>query len=146
MSQAISVIACVDEDRRTPVSRLTAYWVAKCFAARRRIHHARRRGEKTAIPPTQALALPVHEAQSGVGSGFSLPRPSVPDEQSAHCAVQPTFFAGRFWFYDHCCSAGWRNAHRSCDTTDGRGAFAMNSTRVVGTYSAGASSKKCVRP
>ncbi|MDI5829668.1 hypothetical protein MJN51_37305, partial [Salmonella enterica subsp. enterica serovar Kentucky] len=26
--------------------------------------------KKTAIPPTQALALPVHEAQSGVETAF----------------------------------------------------------------------------
>lgn len=53
---------------------------------------------------------------------LSLPRPSVPDEQSAHCAIG-RLSCRAFWFTTTVAALDGGNAHRSCDTTDGEGAF-----------------------
>ncbi|SUG87511.1 decarboxylase [Salmonella enterica subsp. enterica] len=78
--------------------------------------------KKTAIPPTEALALPVHEAQSGVETAFRYhARQCLMN--SRRIALLADFLAGRFWFTTTVAALDGGNAHRSCDTTDGEGAF-----------------------
>ncbi len=80
--------------------------------------------------------------KSGVGDGFSLPRPSVPDEQSAHCATI-YLLPGVFGLMTTVARWMAENAHRSCDTTGWEAGLLMsNPNFFVGTYSAGASSKE----
>lgn len=65
----------------------------------------------------------------------------MPDEQSAHCAIG-RLSCRAFWFTTTVAALDGGNAHRSCDTTDGEGAFDEQHPNFVGTYSAGASSKE----
>lgn len=122
MSQAISAASAILDEQNAcfEIDRV----LGEMLAARRPgyIMLPADVAKKTAIPPTQALALPVHEAQSGVETAFSLPRPSVPDEQSAHCAIG-RLSCRAFWFTTTVAALDGGNAHRSCDTTDGEGAF-----------------------
>ncbi len=125
---------------RTPVSRLTACWV-KCLPHAGGIHHvARRCGEKRPSRLRRRWRCPCMKRKAA-WRRFSLPRPSVPDEQSAHCAIG-RLSCRAFWFTTTVAALDGGNAHRSCDTTDGEGAFDEQHPNFVGTYSAGASSKE----
>ncbi|EBG3841181.1 alpha-keto acid decarboxylase family protein [Salmonella enterica subsp. enterica] len=97
--------------------------------------------KKTAIPPTQALTLPVHEAQSGVETAFRYhARQCLMN--SRRIALLADFLAGRFglrpllqrWM------AETPIAHATLLME--KGLFDEQHPNFVGTYSAGASSKE----
>lgn len=96
---------------------------------------------KTAIPPTQALALPVHEAQSGVETAFRYhARQCLMN--SRRIALLADFLAGRFGLRP--LLQRWMAETPIAHATllMGKGLFDEQHPNFVGTYSAGASSKE----
>ncbi|WP_411024243.1 alpha-keto acid decarboxylase family protein [Salmonella sp. s58758] len=97
--------------------------------------------KKTAIPPTQALALPVHEAQSGVETAFRYhARQCLMN--SRRIALLADFLAGRFGLRP--LLQRWMAETPIAHATllMGKGLFDEQHPNFVGTYSAGASSKE----
>ncbi|EGG4118852.1 TPA: alpha-keto acid decarboxylase family protein [Salmonella enterica] len=141
MSQAISVAsaildeqnACFEIDRvlgEMLVARRPGYIMLPADVAK-----------KTAIPPTQALALPVHEAQSGVETAFRYhARQCLMN--SRRIALLADFLAGRFGLRP--LLQRWMAETPIAHATllMGKGLFDEQHPNFVGTYSAGASSKE----
>lgn len=97
--------------------------------------------KKTAIPPTEALALPVHEAQSGVETAFRYhARQCLMN--SRRIALLADFLAGRFGLRP--LLQRWMAETPIAHATllMGKGLFDEQHPNFVGTYSAGASSKE----
>ncbi|ECK0410976.1 alpha-keto acid decarboxylase family protein [Salmonella enterica subsp. enterica] len=97
--------------------------------------------KKTAIPPTQALALPVHEAQSGMETAFRYhARQCLMN--SRRIALLADFLAGRFGLRP--LLQRWMAETPIAHATllMGKGLFDEQHPNFVGTYSAGASSKE----
>ncbi|EDW0767522.1 alpha-keto acid decarboxylase family protein [Salmonella enterica subsp. enterica serovar Luke] len=141
MSQAISAASAILDEQNAcfEIDRV----VGEMLAARRPgyIMLPADVAKKTAIPPTQALALPVHEAQSGVETAFRYhARQCLMN--SRRIALLADFLAGRFglrpllqrWM------AEMPIAHATL--LMGKGLFDEQHPNFVGTYSAGASSKE----
>ncbi|EBV8460566.1 alpha-keto acid decarboxylase family protein [Salmonella enterica subsp. enterica serovar Javiana] len=141
MSQAISVASAI------------LYGQNACFEIDRVLGEmlaARRPGyimlpadvaKKTAIPPTEALALPVHEAQSGVETAFRYhARQCLMN--SRRIALLADFLAGRFGLRP--LLQRWMAETPIAHATllMGKGLFDEQHPNFVGTYSAGASSKE----
>ncbi|ECF2750994.1 alpha-keto acid decarboxylase family protein [Salmonella enterica subsp. enterica serovar Ituri] len=141
MSQAISAASAILDEQNA------------CFEIDRvlgEILAARRPGyimlpadvaKKTAIPPTQALALPVHEAQSGVETAFRYhARQCLMN--SRRIALLADFLAGRFGLRP--LLQRWMAETPIAHATllMGKGLFDEQHPNFVGTYSAGASSKE----
>ncbi|ENJ8650964.1 alpha-keto acid decarboxylase family protein [Salmonella enterica] len=97
--------------------------------------------KKTAIPPTQALALPVHEAQSGVETAFRYHARQYL-MNSRRIALLADFLAGRFGLRP--LLQRWMAETPIAHATllMGKGLFDEQHPNFVGTYSAGASSKE----
>ncbi|ENE1472054.1 alpha-keto acid decarboxylase family protein [Salmonella enterica] len=141
MSQAISVAsaildeqnACFEIDRvlgEMLAARRTGYIMLPADVAK-----------KTAIPPTEALALPVHEAQSGVETAFRYhARQCLMN--SRRIALLADFLAGRFGLRP--LLQRWMAETPIAHATllMGKGLFDEQHPNFVGTYSAGASSKE----
>lgn len=141
MSQAISAAsaildeqnACFEIDRvlgETLAARRPGYIMLPADVAK-----------KTAIPPTQALALPVHEAQSGVETAFRYhARQCLMN--SRRIALLADFLAGRFGLRP--LLQRWMAETPIAHATllMGKGLFDEQHPNFVGTYSAGASSKE----
>ncbi|ECF0757064.1 alpha-keto acid decarboxylase family protein [Salmonella enterica subsp. enterica serovar Albany] len=141
MSQAISAAsaildeqnACFEIDRvlgEMLVARRPGYIMLPADVAK-----------KTAIPPTQALALPVHEAQSGVETAFRYhARQCLMN--SRRIALLADFLAGRFGLRP--LLQRWMAETPIAHATllMGKGLFDEQHPNFVGTYSAGASSKE----
>ncbi|ECD8954487.1 alpha-keto acid decarboxylase family protein [Salmonella enterica] len=141
MSQAISVAssildeqnACFDIDRvlgEMLAARRPGYIMLPADVAK-----------KTAIPPTEALALPVHEAQSGVETAFRYhARQCLMN--SRRIALLADFLAGRFGLRP--LLQRWMAETPIAHATllMGKGLFDEQHPNFVGTYSAGASSKE----
>lgn len=141
MSQAISVAsaildeqnACFEIDRvlgEMLVARRPGYIMLPADVAK-----------KMAIPPTQALALPVHEAQSGVETAFRYhARQCLMN--SRRIALLADFLAGRFGLRP--LLQRWMAETPIAHATllMGKGLFDEQHPNFVGTYSAGASSKE----
>ncbi|ECW8112076.1 alpha-keto acid decarboxylase family protein [Salmonella enterica subsp. enterica] len=141
MSQAISAASAILDEQNAcfEIDRV----LGEMLAARRPgyIMLPADVAKKTAIPPTQALALPVHEAQSGVETAFRYhARQCLMN--SRRIALLADFLAGRFgsrpllqrWM------AETPIAHATL--LMGKGLFDEQHPNFVGTYSAGASSKE----
>ncbi|EBL5956901.1 alpha-keto acid decarboxylase family protein [Salmonella enterica subsp. enterica] len=141
MSQAISVASSILDEQNAcfEIDRV----LGEMLAARRPgyIMLPADVAKKTAIPPTEALALPVHEAQSGVETAFRYhARQCLMN--SRRIALLADFLAGRFglrpllqrWM------AEMPIAHATL--LMGKGLFDEQHPNFVGTYSAGASSKE----
>lgn len=141
MSQAISAASAILDEQNAcfEIDRV----LGEMLAARRPgyIMLPADVAKKTAIPPTQALALPVHEAQSGVETAFRYhARQCLMN--SRRIALLADFLAGRFglrpllqrWM------AETPIAHATL--VMGKGLFDEQHPNFVGTYSAGASSKE----
>ncbi|ECE6309347.1 alpha-keto acid decarboxylase family protein [Salmonella enterica subsp. enterica] len=141
MSQAISAASAILDEQNA------------CFEIDRvlgEILAARRPGyimlpadvaKKTAIPPTQALTLPVHEAQSGVETAFRYhARQCLMN--SRRIALLADFLAGRFGLRP--LLQRWMAETPIAHATllMGKGLFDEQHPNFVGTYSAGASSKE----
>ncbi|EAM2834756.1 alpha-keto acid decarboxylase family protein [Salmonella enterica] len=141
MSQAISVASAILDEQNA------------CFEIERVLGEmlaARRLGyimlpadvaKKTAIPPTEALALPVHEAQSGVETAFRYhARQCLMN--SRRIALLADFLAGRFGLRP--LLQRWMAETPIAHATllMGKGLFDEQHPNFVGTYSAGASSKE----
>ncbi|ECW2229736.1 alpha-keto acid decarboxylase family protein [Salmonella enterica] len=141
MSQAISVASAILDEQNA------------CFEIERVLGEmlaARRPGyimlpadvaKKTAIPPTEALALPVHEAQSGVETAFRYhARQCLMN--SRRIALLADFLAGRFGLRP--LLQRWMAETPIAHATllMGKGLFDEQHPNFVGTYSAGASSKE----
>ncbi|ECW8321220.1 alpha-keto acid decarboxylase family protein [Salmonella enterica] len=97
--------------------------------------------KKTAIPPTEALALPVHEAQSGVETAFRYhARQCLMN--SRRIALLADFLAGRFGLRP--LLQRWMAETPIAHATllMGKGLFDEQHPNFVGTYSAGAGSKE----
>ncbi|ECH2002343.1 alpha-keto acid decarboxylase family protein [Salmonella enterica subsp. enterica serovar Javiana] len=141
MSQAISVAsailyeqnACFEIDRvlgEMLAARKPGYIMLPADVAK-----------KTAIPPTEALALPVHEAQSGVETAFRYhARQCLMN--SRRIALLADFLAGRFGLRP--LLQRWMAETPIAHATllMGKGLFDEQHPNFVGTYSAGASSKE----
>ncbi len=141
MSQAISVASAILDEQNAcfEIDRV----LGEMLAARRPgyIMLPADVAKKTAIPPTEALALPVHEAQSGVETAFRYhARQCLMN--SRRIALLADFLAGRFglrpllqrWM------AETPIAHATLRM--GKGLCDEQHPNFVGTYSAGASSKE----
>lgn len=141
MSQAISAASAILDEQNAcfEIDRV----LGEMLAARRPgyIMLPADVAKKTAIPPTQALALPVHEAQSGVETAFRYhARQCLMN--SRRIALLADFLAGRFglrpllqrWM------AETPIAHATLLME--KGLFDEQHPNFVGTYSAGASSKE----
>ncbi|EDX3115007.1 alpha-keto acid decarboxylase family protein [Salmonella enterica subsp. enterica serovar Mississippi] len=141
MSQAISAASAILDEQNTcfEIDRV----LGEMLAARRPgyIMLPADVAKKTAIPPTEALTLPVHEAQSGVETAFRYhARQCLMN--SRRIALLADFLAGRFglrpllrrWM------AEMPIAHATL--LMGKGLFDEQHPNFVGTYSAGASSKE----
>ncbi|EJO0505106.1 alpha-keto acid decarboxylase family protein [Salmonella enterica] len=141
MSQSISVASAILDEQNA------------CFEIERVLGEmlaARRPGyimlpadvaKKTAIPPTEALALPVHEAQSGVETAFRYhARQCLMN--SRRIALLADFLAGRFGLRP--LLQRWMAETPIAHATllMGKGLFDEQHPNFVGTYSAGASSKE----
>lgn len=141
MSQAISAASAILDEQNA------------CFEIDRvlgEMFDARRPGyimlpadvaKKTAIPPTQALTLPVHEAQSGVETAFRYhARQCLMN--SRRIALLADFLAGRFGLRP--LLQRWMAETPIAHATllMGKGLFDEQHPNFVGTYSAGASSKE----
>lgn len=141
MSQAISAAsaildeqnACFEIDRvlgEMLVARRPGYIMLPADVAK-----------KTAIPPTEALTLPVHEAQSGVETAFRYhARQCLMN--SRRIALLADFLAGRFGLRP--LLQRWMAETPIAHATllMGKGLFDEQHPNFVGTYSAGASSKE----
>ncbi|EPE50779.1 alpha-keto acid decarboxylase family protein [Salmonella enterica] len=141
MSQAISAASAILDEQNAcfEIDRV----LGEMLAARRPgyIMLPADVAKKTAIPPTQALTLPVHEAQSGVETAFRYhARQCLMN--SRRIALLADFLAGRFglrpllqrWM------AETPIAHATLLME--KGLFDEQHPNFVGTYSAGASSKE----
>ncbi|ENL1023896.1 alpha-keto acid decarboxylase family protein [Salmonella enterica] len=141
MSQAISAASAILDEQNAcfEIDRVLGEMIA-----------ARRPGyimlpadvaKKTAIPPTEALALPVHEAQSGVETAFRYhARQCLMN--SRRIALLADFLAGRFGLRP--LLQRWMAETPIAHATllMGKGLFDEQHPNFVGTYSAGASSKE----
>ncbi|EAY8070472.1 alpha-keto acid decarboxylase family protein [Salmonella enterica] len=141
MSQAISVASAILDEQNAcfEIDRV----LGEMLAARRPgyIMLPADVAKKTAIPPTQALALPVHEAQSGVETAFRYhARQCLMN--SRRIALLADFLAGRFGLRP--LLQRWMAETPIAHATllMGKGLFDEQHPNFVGTYSAGASSKE----
>lgn len=141
MSQAISVASSILDEQNAcfEIDRL----LGEMLAARRPgyIMLPADVAKKTAIPPTEALALPVHEAQSGVETAFRYhARQCLMN--SRRIALLADFLAGRFGLRP--LLQRWMAETPIAHATllMGKGLFDEQHPNFVGTYSAGASSKE----
>lgn len=141
MSQAISAASAILDEQNAcfEIDRV----LGEMLAARRPgyIMLPADVAKKTAIPPTQALALPVHEAQSGVGTAFRYhARQCLMN--SRRIALLADFLAGRFGLRP--LLQRWMAETPIAHATllMGKGLFDEQHPNFVGTYSAGASSKE----
>lgn len=141
MSQAISVASAILDEQNAcfEIDRV----LGEMLAARRPgyIMLPADVAQKTAIPPTQALTLPVHEAQSGVETAFRYhARQCLMN--SRRIALLADFLAGRFGLRP--LLQRWMAETPIAHATllMGKGLFDEQHPNFVGTYSAGASSKE----
>ncbi|EEJ2444603.1 alpha-keto acid decarboxylase family protein [Salmonella enterica subsp. enterica serovar 13,23:y:e,n,z15] len=141
MSQAISAASAILDEQNAcfEIDRV----LGEMFAARRLgyIMLPADVAKKTAIPPTQALTLPVHEAQSGVETAFRYhARQCLMN--SRRIALLADFLAGRFGLRP--LLQRWMAETPIAHATllMGKGLFDEQHPNFVGTYSAGASSKE----
>ncbi|EHM1372423.1 alpha-keto acid decarboxylase family protein [Salmonella enterica] len=141
MSQAISVASAILDEQNAcfEIDRV----LGEMLAARRLgyIMLPADVAKKTAIPPTEALALPVHEAQSGVETAFRYhARQCLMN--SRRIALLADFLAGRFGLRP--LLQRWMAETPIAHATllMGKGLFDEQHPNFVGTYSAGASSKE----
>lgn len=141
MSQAISVASSILDEQNAcfEIDRV----LGEMLAARRPgyIMLPADVAKKTAIPPTEALALPVHEAQSGVETAFRYhARQCLMN--SRRIALLADFLAGRFGLRP--LLQRWMAETPIAHATllMGKGLFDEQYPNFVGTYSAGASSKE----
>ncbi|EJS8113506.1 alpha-keto acid decarboxylase family protein [Salmonella enterica] len=141
MSQAISVASSILDEQNAcfEIDRV----LGEMLAARRPgyIMLPADVAKKTAIPPTQALTLPVHEAQSGVETAFRYhARQCLMN--SRRIALLADFLAGRFGLRP--LLQRWMAETPIAHATllMGKGLFDEQHPNFVGTYSAGASSKE----
>ncbi|EAA5345860.1 alpha-keto acid decarboxylase family protein [Salmonella sp. 32010601201600067SM] len=141
MSQAISAASAILDEQNAcfEINRV----LGEMLAARRPgyIMLPADVAKKTAIPPTQALALPVHEAQSGVETAFRYhARQCLMN--SRRIALLADFLAGRFGLRP--LLQRWMAETPIAHATllMGKGLFDEQHPNFVGTYSAGASSKE----
>ncbi|EBK3500458.1 alpha-keto acid decarboxylase family protein [Salmonella enterica subsp. enterica serovar Enteritidis] len=141
MSQAISAASAILDEQNAcfEIDRV----LGEMLAARRPgyIMLPADVAKKTAIPPTQALALPVHEAQSSVETAFRYhARQCLMN--SRRIALLADFLAGRFGLRP--LLQRWMAETPIAHATllMGKGLFDEQHPNFVGTYSAGASSKE----
>ncbi|EDR2880045.1 alpha-keto acid decarboxylase family protein [Salmonella enterica subsp. enterica] len=141
MSQAISVASSILDEQNAcfEIDRV----LGEMLAARRPgyIMLPADVAKKTAIPPTEALALPVHEAQSGVETAFRYhARQCLMN--SRRIALLADFLAGRFGLRP--LLQRWMAETPIAHATllMGKGLFDEQHPNFIGTYSAGASSKE----
>ncbi|EDF9880393.1 indolepyruvate decarboxylase [Salmonella enterica subsp. enterica serovar Schwarzengrund] len=141
MSQAISVASSILDEQNAcfEIDRV----LGEMLAARRPgyIMLPADVAKKTAIPPTEALALPVHEAQSGVETAFRYhARQCLMN--SRRIALLADFLAGRFGLRP--LLQRWMAETPIAHATllMGKGLFDEQHPNFVGAYSAGASSKE----
>lgn len=141
MSQAISAASAILDEQNAcfEIDRV----LGEMLAARRPgyIMLPADVAKKTAIPPTQALALPVHEAQSGVETAFRYhARQCLMN--SRRIALLADFLAGRFGLRP--LLQRWMAETPIAHATllMGKGLFDEQHPNFVGTCSAGASSKE----
>ncbi|EAA6339893.1 TPA: alpha-keto acid decarboxylase family protein [Salmonella enterica subsp. enterica] len=141
MSQAISAASAILDEQNAcfEIDRV----LGEMLAARRPgyIMLPADVAKKTAIPPTQALTLPVHEAQSGVETAFRYhARQCLMN--SRRIALLADFLAGRFGLRP--LLQRWMAETPIAHATllMGKGLFDEQHPNFVGTYSAGASSKE----
>ncbi|EBP5878216.1 alpha-keto acid decarboxylase family protein [Salmonella enterica subsp. enterica] len=141
MSQAISVASAIlyEQNACFEIDRV----LGEMLAARRPgyIMLPADVAKKTAIPPTEALALPVHEAQSGVETAFRYhARQCLMN--SRRIALLADFLAGRFGLRP--LLQRWMAETPIAHATllMGKGLFDEQHPNFVVTYSAGASSKE----
>ncbi|MDL3426199.1 alpha-keto acid decarboxylase family protein [Salmonella enterica] len=141
MSQAISAASAILDEQNAcfEIDRV----LGEMLAARRPgyIMLPADVAKKTAIPPTQALALPVHEAQSGVETAFRYhARQCLMN--SRRIALLADFLAGRFGLRP--LLQRWMAETPIAHATllMGKGLFDEQHPNFVGTYSAGARSKE----
>ncbi|ECA6024178.1 alpha-keto acid decarboxylase family protein [Salmonella enterica subsp. enterica serovar Typhimurium] len=141
MSQAISAASAILDEQNAcfEIDRV----LGEMLAARRPgyIMLPADVAKKTAIPPMQALALPVHEAQSGVETAFRYhARQCLMN--SRRIALLADFLAGRFGLRP--LLQRWMAETPIAHATllMGKGLFDEQHPNFVGTYSAGASSKE----
>lgn len=141
MSQAISVASAIlyEQNACFEIDRV----LGEMLAARRPgyIMLPADVAKKTAIPPTEALALPVHEAQSGVETAFRYhARQCLMN--SRRIALLADFLAGRFGLRP--LLQRWMAETPIAHATllMGKGLFDEQHPNFVGTYSAGVSSKE----
>ncbi|EBN9746538.1 alpha-keto acid decarboxylase family protein [Salmonella enterica] len=141
MSQAISAASAILDEQNAcfEIDRV----LGEMLAARRPgyIMLPADVAKKTAIPPTQALALPVHEAQGGVETAFRYhARQCLMN--SRRIALLADFLAGRFGLRP--LLQRWMAETPIAHATllMGKGLFDEQHPNFVGTYSAGASSKE----
>ncbi len=141
MSQAISAASAILDEQNAcfEIDRV----LGEMLAARRPgyIMLPADVAKKTAIPPTQALALPVHEAQSCVETAFRYhARQCLMN--SRRIALLADFLAGRFGLRP--LLQRWMAETPIAHATllMGKGLFDEQHPNFVGTYSAGASSKE----
>ncbi|ENN4042968.1 TPA: alpha-keto acid decarboxylase family protein [Salmonella enterica subsp. enterica serovar 13,23:b:-] len=141
MSQAISAASAILDEQNAcfEIDRV----LGEMLAARRPgyIMLPADVAKKTAIPPTEALTLPVHEAQSGVETAFRYhARQCLMN--SRRIALLADFLAGRFGLRP--LLQRWMAETPIAHATllMGKGLFDEQYPNFVGTYSAGASSKE----
>ncbi|EJX3949164.1 alpha-keto acid decarboxylase family protein [Salmonella enterica] len=141
MSQAISAASAILDEQNAcfEIDRV----LGEMLAARRPgyIMLPADVAKKTAIPPTQALTLPVHEAQSGMETAFRYhARQCLMN--SRRIALLADFLAGRFGLRP--LLQRWMAETPIAHATllMGKGLFDEQHPNFVGTYSAGASSKE----
>ncbi|ECR2649630.1 indolepyruvate decarboxylase [Salmonella enterica] len=141
MSQAISAASAILDEQNAcfEIDRV----LGEMLAARRPgyIMLPADVAKKTAIPPTEALTLPVHEAQSGVETAFRYhARQCLMN--SRRIALLADFLAGRFGLRP--LLQRWMAETPIAHATllMGKGLFDEQHPNFVGTYSAGASSKE----
>ncbi|EGG1746961.1 alpha-keto acid decarboxylase family protein [Salmonella enterica] len=141
MSQAISAASAILDEQNAcfEIDRV----LGEMLAARRPgyIMLPADVAKKTAIPPTQALALPVHEGQSGMETAFRYhARQCLMN--SRRIALLADFLAGRFGLRP--LLQRWMAETPIAHATllMGKGLFDEQHPNFVGTYSAGASSKE----
>lgn len=141
MSQAISVASAILDEQNAcfEIDRV----LGEMLAARRSgyIMLPADVAKKTAIPPTQALALPEHEAQSGVETAFRYhARQCLMN--SRRIALLADFLAGRFGLRPLLQRWMVETPIAHATLLMGKGLFDEQHPNFVGTYSAGASSKE----
>ncbi|EHP5350773.1 TPA: alpha-keto acid decarboxylase family protein [Salmonella enterica subsp. enterica serovar Hidalgo] len=141
MSQAISVASAILDEQNAcfEIDRV----LGEMLAARRPgyIMLPADVAKKTAIPPTQALALPVHEAQSGVETAFRYhARQCLMNRR--RIALLADFLAGRFGLRPLLQRWMVETPIAHATLLMGKGLFDEQHPNFVGTYSAGASSKE----